>query len=93
MAKFNFSEYGRVYCPIYIKPMDDTTLSSVRFKVDTGADNTTISKEVLIELGYGIDWINQNAIVYKDADKPITASGDRINAGYIQFTPYKHPWL
>jgi len=67
-----------------IKPMDDITLSKVKFKVDTGADRTTISKEVLFELGYGMDWIKQNAVVYKDDDKPTTATGDKVDAGFIQ---------
>jgi hypothetical protein len=47
MRKFEFEEYGRAYVPISIKPLDEITLSEVRFKVDT-------------------------------------ATGDKINAGYIQ---------
>jgi len=84
MASFSFSEYGRVYVPINIKPQDNVSLFPVRFKVDTGADTTTISKEDLVRLGYDIDWINQNAVIFKDENKPTTASGDRINAGYVQ---------
>ena len=48
MNRFGFQEYGRVYLPIDIKPKDDITLYSVEFKVDTGADTTTISKNTLI---------------------------------------------
>ncbi|MCL2198070.1 MAG: retropepsin-like domain-containing protein [Defluviitaleaceae bacterium] len=84
MTKIKFEEYSRVYVNMSIKPMDDITLSKVKFKVDTGADRTTISKEVLFELGYGMDWIKQNAVVYKDDDKPTTATGDKVDAGFIQ---------
>ena len=70
--------------PISIKPQDDTLMFPVRFKVDTGADVTTISKDELFDLGYDMDWITQNAVIPKDDDKPTTASGDRINAGLIQ---------
>jgi hypothetical protein len=84
MAKIPFSEYGRVFIPINIKPIDDITLHKTVFKVDTGADTTTISKKDLQKLGYGMDWIKQNAIVYEDKDKPTTAAGEKINAGYIQ---------
>ena len=84
MTKFNFSEYGRVYLPIYIKLNDDTVMSPVRYKVDTGADATTISKIALLRLGYGKGWIAKNAVAFKDEDKPTTASGDKINAGYVQ---------
>ena len=84
MLKFDFSEYGRVYIPINIKPLDNITLSDILFKVDTGADTTTISKESLADLGYDSTWIKQNAVVYKDEDKPTTAAGEKINAGYVQ---------
>lgn len=83
MNKFGFQEYGRVYLPIEIKPKDDITLYSVVFKVDTGADITTISKNTLMDLGYNMDWIIQNTVAFEDKDKPTTAAGDKINAGYI----------
>ena len=84
MTRFSFSEYGRVYVSIYMKPHDDITLYPIDFKVDTGADFTTISKVSLEELGYDKDWIALNATVYRDKDKPTTASGEIINAGYVQ---------
>jgi len=84
MNKISFREYGRVYIPINIKPLDDVTLREALFKVDTGADTTTISKKDLYKLGYNMDWIKQNAVVYEDKDKPTTATGEKINAGYIQ---------
>ena len=84
MTKFEFSEYGRVYVNIYVKPHDGITMSPVEFKVDTGADITTISKLALEKLGYDINWIKQNTVIFKDEDKPTTAAGDKINAGYIQ---------
>jgi len=84
MTKFDYSEYGRVYVSINIKPYDDILMSPVEFKVDTGADKTTISKEDLVGLGFDMDWISKNTVEFEDEDKPTTASGDRINAGYIQ---------
>jgi hypothetical protein len=84
MHKFNFKEYGRVFIPIFIKPKDTVTLFPIDFKLDTGADTTTLSKLDLFDLGYGMDWIGQNVILIKDEDKPTTASGDKVNAGYVQ---------
>ena len=52
MTKFVFGEHGRVYLPIYVKPLNDVTMRPVDFKVDTGADFTTISKARLQLLGY-----------------------------------------
>jgi len=84
MTEISFKEYGRVYIPVNIKPLHDITLREAVFKVDTGADTTTISKKDLHKLGYDMDWIKQNATVYEDKDKPTTAAGEKINAGYVQ---------
>ena len=51
MELIDFAEYRRVYLPVYIKPLEGSAMRSVDFKVDTGADSSTISKEKLYELG------------------------------------------
>jgi hypothetical protein len=84
MPKFKFEEYGRVYLRIFIKPLSDITLLPVKFKVDTGADRTTVSKNTLEYLGYKTDQIIKNAVILKEEDRPVTASGEKINAGYVQ---------
>jgi hypothetical protein len=84
MINFNFGDRGRVFLPVYIKPLVDVIMRRFVFKVDTGADMSTISKADLADLGYGMDWIKQNVVVFEDKDKPTTASGDKINAGYVQ---------
>jgi predicted aspartyl protease len=57
---------------------------SFDFLVDTGADNSTVSKEALSRLGYNRDWIRQNTITIREEAKPKSATGERINAGYVQ---------
>ena len=84
MISTDFSEFGRVYIPIYIKPQDSIALLPIDFKVDTGADATTISKLSLAKIGFDAGWIKKNAVTLKDEDKPTTASGEKINAGYVQ---------
>lgn len=84
MDNIKFAKHGSVFVPIDIKPLDDTTMQQIMFKVDTGADNTTISKPKLIFLGYSMDWIRKNVVIFPDKDKPTTASGDKVNAGYVQ---------
>lgn len=84
MAKIEFKEFGRVYLPIFIKPYGNSIMKHIDFKVDTGADSTTISKKVLSDLGYSMNWIELNAFVFSDADKPTTASGEKVNAGFVQ---------
>ena len=84
MNRFDFREYGRVYVPIDIKPNQKVTMLPIHFKIDTGADYSTVSKSTLITLGYDMKWLRDNVIVYNDNDKPTTAAGDKINAGYIR---------
>ena len=84
MHTFDFSEFGRVFIPIFIKPLNELTLIPTDFKVDTGADKSTISKFALNELGYDLNWIKKETIIYEDEDKPTTASGDKVNAGFVQ---------
>jgi hypothetical protein len=42
--KFSFGPYGVAVLPLYIKPLDCTTMIPVERKVDTGADFTVLSK-------------------------------------------------
>ena len=83
MTRFRFREFGRAFVPISIKPQNDIVMIPIDFKVDTGSDVTTISKESLADLGYDMDWINQSAVIFRGGNKPINASGDKVNAGYI----------
>jgi len=60
MTNINFAEYGRAFLSINIKPLSNSTMLPIEFKVDAGADNTTISKSDLVILGYDMAWIRQN---------------------------------
>ena len=84
MTRFSFERHGAAYVPIDIKPFTDITMLPIEFKVDTGADTTTISKPDLLLLGYDMNWIKKNVVISTDENKPTTASGDIVNAGYIQ---------
>jgi predicted aspartyl protease len=84
MVKYNLAEFGRAYISMHIKPINDTTMRPISFKVDTGADKTTISRYHLFLLGYGAEWLKQNVVMYEDKEKPTTASGEKISAGYVQ---------
>lgn len=84
MVNIKFRKFGRVYAPIYIKPMNKLLMKLVNFKVDTGADTSAISKLDLVKLGYNMDWIRNNVVIFADKDKPVVASGEKVSAGYIQ---------
>ena len=80
---FDFAKYGRVFLPVYLKPHDGTIMELVDMKVDTGADFTTLSKEVLNDLGYDYKWIKENAIT-GDKYNMTTAAGGIEAVGLIQ---------
>jgi len=45
---------------VKVRPYNSPILRVLEFKIDTGADFSTISKETLYALGYSEDWINTN---------------------------------
>ena len=78
---FRFSELDSVYLPIYIKPFNSQTMLQRVFKVDTGSDACTISKEDLQILGYNTLWIAENIV-----EKGIATLANKttIEVGIIQ---------
>jgi hypothetical protein len=66
-----------------MKPFENTVLSRVLFKVDSGADLTTISKKELLLLGYSYEWIESNMIA--DLTRTLSRAGGKAEpAHYIQ---------
>lgn len=80
---FEFSKYGRVFLPLHLQPRLGTILRLVDMKVDTGADFTTLSKEVLYDLGYDHTWIKENTVT-GDRYNVVTAAGDVEVVGLVQ---------
>ena len=78
--KFTLSDEGRSYLHIYMKPSKYQALSRVQFKVDTGADFTTISKKELVSLGYSYDWIEQN--IKEDPYHTLSRAGGKPQPAY-----------
>ena len=62
MVKIAIPDTGRIECIVQIKPYDAYLMEPIRFKIDTGADFSTISKSVLHELGYTEAWIELNRV-------------------------------
>jgi len=81
--KFEMRALGRVYLPMHFKLHDKVSMSKLYFKVDTGADFTTISKVELVRMGYTHDWIMRNAVTGDDHNVT-TATGDVHPVGIVQ---------
>lgn len=83
LREFELTAEGRAYVPVFIKPYDSHVLEHVMFKLDTGADLTTISKADLELLGYTPDWIVSNTKISEEREVA-SAGGNFEKARYIQ---------
>ncbi len=83
MNRFQLDFYGRAYCRVAVKPRNSQLMLPVSFKVDTGADFTTISKGILYNLGYDDVWINENK-KHNFGSVTSTASGEAVDTYFIQ---------
>ena len=82
MISYKLSRGGRGIVPVYIKPFGGLVLERVYFKVDTGADVTTIDKTFLYPLGYTQAWLESNA--RQDKTRTLSpACGIKESAWYV----------
>ena len=82
MPKVALRESGRIECEVRIKPFDSSLMENVRFKVDTGADFSTISKSALYKLGYSAQWVAENMKLSETSTS--VASGEKLDSYYIR---------
>ena len=82
MEVFKLDESGRASSRIAFKPYNSNAMSFLSFKIDTGADFTTIPKEYLFKLGYDDSWISQNVILKKGS--VTTATGTIVETHIVQ---------
>jgi len=61
-------------------------MESIRYKVDTGANCTTIGYKKLSELGFDEDWVKAGKLLQNDA-RPTVASGLPIDDCYEVILP------
>ena len=83
--KVQLTAEGRAIIRLNIKPLYSFRLEGIRFKLDTGADLTTISKKDLNILGYSAEWIMQNVI--KDNKHTLTSVGGKVMDAYYVLIP------
>ncbi|MCL2170502.1 MAG: retroviral-like aspartic protease family protein [Defluviitaleaceae bacterium] len=79
-------ETGFVIIEVYIKPKNSTTMKCVKFKVDSGANFTTISSDKLFELGYDEEWIKSGKKLTGSA-RPTVANGKFLDDCYEVVLP------
>ena len=82
MPKVVIPNSGRVVCNVKIRPYDSPIMRSFEFKIDTGADFSTVSKDTLYTLGYTDEWINDNKKPAKGSTT--VATGEVIESFYVE---------
>ena len=89
MAEIIFNELGFAFLYVDIKPRHSQTMRSFPYKVDTGANCTTISSKQLIDLGFDTDWIKSGRLLEGD-ECPSVASGYHMDDCYTVILPEIH---
>ena len=77
---------GFAHVRVHIRPFSSQTMKLVEFKIDSGANRTTIGSLFLNELGYDDDWIKQGKLFEGD-DRPTTALGVPVDDCYRVILP------
>ena len=83
MAEVSFDHFGFAYIDVYIRAKNAPSMAYLQYKVDTGANRTTISREFLHDLGYGDDWIMRYGELLTGGARPTVATGETIDDCYI----------
>ena len=89
MAEITLTELGFTIVSLYARQKDTPTMLSENFKVDTGANCTTISKGWLLQLGYDENWIKSGRRLEGNA-RPTVASGLPLDDCYEVILPEIH---
>ncbi|MCL1884492.1 MAG: hypothetical protein FWF81_12185 [Defluviitaleaceae bacterium] len=82
MGEIKLNRDGFAFLRIYIKPANSQTMEAIWYKVDTGANCTTISFQQLLKLGFDEDWVKSGK-----AARPTVASGLPVDDCYEVILP------
>ena len=86
VAEVNFDTLGFAYARFFIRPRKKPLMLDYPYKLDTGANRTTISRKALHELGYDDAWVSTGRQLSGD-ESPTVATGEPIDNCYIVALP------
>ena len=89
LNEIKFTELGFAIVSLYVRQKGTPTMLSESFKVDTGANCTTINKDWLLELGYDENWIKTGKRLEGNARLTV-ASGLPLDDCYEVILPEIH---
>ena len=86
VAEVRFNKLGFAYVRFFIKPSDKPMMLDHPYKVDTGANSTTISKKALQNLGFDDNWVKLGKQLV-ESERPTVATGEPIDNCYMIALP------
>jgi hypothetical protein len=89
VAEVKFDLDGFAFVGVYIRMQNTPTMAFIEYKVDTGANRTAISRDLLNNLGYDDSWIRTGKLLIGD-DRPTVATGEPIDDCYNVALPEIH---
>ena len=87
MAEVGFDSLGFAYVRLFIRPSANPLMLDISYKVDTGANSTTINREALQRFGYDESWVMNSGKPLVGAERPTVATGEPIDNCYITTLP------
>ena len=87
MAEVGFDPLGFAYVRFFIRPSDDPRMRVLLYKVDSGANSTTINREALQRFGYDDNWVMNSGKPLIGTERPTVATGEPIDNCYITTLP------
>ena len=84
--KISLNQDGFAFIEVFIRPFSSLAVQPIEFKVDSGANRTTISSRFLFALGYDINWIKQGKRL-EGIERPTLASGLAVEDCYRVVLP------
>jgi len=82
MPKIKIEDNGFVNIQVWIQPRCNTEYEYYDFKIDTGANRTTINLKTLNSLGYDENWVIENGKQLLGNECPTVATGVVIENCY-----------
>ena len=89
MAEVKLDSLGFAYIRLFVKPSDSSLMRDLPYKVDTGANSTTISRTALHSFGYDDNWVKSGKLLVGE-ERPTVATDEPIDNCYITTLPEIH---
>ena len=81
-AEVNLNDYGFAVVRVNIRQNHSPKMLRVPYKIDTGANCTTIRRDRLSSLGFDDKWIRSTGKLLTNDDRPTVASGAQVDDCY-----------